>query len=143
HACDSMPVALPAVTTVISAPDRASVSGLALRTYQFLYRVDVGFDCAVCSDLQASHNAPVRVVRARMVEPEMRAAAFRAYQRGGRKNAPEQRQITHCKRALQLFPPHLIGAARSFVEAHSGHIFALDPIVLRQGLPECTFLPDG
>jgi hypothetical protein len=25
--------------------------GLALRTYQFLYRVNVGFDCAVCSDL--------------------------------------------------------------------------------------------
>jgi hypothetical protein len=39
------------LTTVISAPDRASVSGLALRTYQFLYRVDVGFDCAVRSDL--------------------------------------------------------------------------------------------
>src|SRR6266849_10422683 len=77
-----------------------------------------------------------------MVEPEMRPAAFGACECGGRKNAPEQREIAYGKRALQLLPPHLVGVARSFVEAHGGHILALDPLVLRQGLPECAFLPD-
>ena len=43
--------------------------------------------------------------------------------------------------ALGVIRP--VGPARSFIEAHGGHIFALDPLVLRQGLPERTFLPDG
>src|SRR5207302_5805942 len=108
-----------------------------------LHRVGAKLDRTVCTGLQTRDDAPARIVSVGMIEPEMRAAAFRARERGSCKDASEEREIAHGERAFELVATHLARSARRRIKPHGRHILARDALIFAQRLLERSLMPDG
>ena len=109
---------------------------------RLLRRVGMELGRAVGSQFKARDHSPARVVCLGVVQAIVRAAALGPAKRGGREEAPEQGEIAHGERALELMHARLVGRPRLLVEAHRRHVLTLDTLVLRERFPECLVIPD-
>jgi hypothetical protein len=73
-----------------------------MHSCQLFRGIYLEFYFLIGAQLKARDNTPLRFVSFWIIQPEVRAAAFRAAQRSRRQDAPQQNQVTHGQPAFEL-----------------------------------------